>query len=347
MVLKSVLVAFLASVLLFGANAQAQSWVNPETCTVPSIEISETRFPETWMVAQEDIYVNGRGKFWKITAPNGAVSHLWGTVHSSVIEVLKLPPELESAIETARVVMPEIAPDDWAAHLLTQDNDPEALIGAARDDPPHGFLTGEVRDWAIAWLEASGLGEEAMSFMTVQMLAEYLTEDPCLKYEALLPIQDIWILQKARIAGAVVTGLEAPQSFRLELAHPKWADHVRAIIQVFASYLNPAYFTGDGSYYGMYVQGRNAAMMSADLVDLKQVFGDEKGERLFELTQDYLVTFRNRRFVKTAQPELLKGGALLAVGAFHLPGENGMVALLRQEGFTVERIVVNGEIGTE
>ncbi|MCB8829204.1 TraB/GumN family protein [Escherichia coli] len=31
-----------------------------------------------------------------------------------------------------------------------------------------------------------------------------------------------------------------------------------------------------------------------------------------------------------------KGNAFIAVGALHLPGEKGLVALLRSKGFTVE-----------
>ena len=35
---------------------------------------------------------------------------------------------------------------------------------------------------------------------------------------------------------------------------------------------------------------------------------------------------------------LEKGNAFMAVGALHLPGKDGLVALLRDEGFTVEPV---------
>ena len=39
-------------------------------------------------------------------------------------------------------------------------------------------------------------------------------------------------------------------------------------------------------------------------------------------------------------PWLEKGNAFMAVGALHLPGDKGLVALLREKGFTLEPVVV-------
>lgn len=47
---------------------------------------------------------------------------------------------------------------------------------------------------------------------------------------------------------------------------------------------------------------------------------------------------RNRRMVERAVPYLREGGLVIAVGALHLPGEDGLVELLRAEGFQVEGV---------
>ena len=39
-----------------------------------------------------------------------------------------------------------------------------------------------------------------------------------------------------------------------------------------------------------------------------------------------------------AEPLLDKGGVFIAVGALHLPGDKGLVALLRDGGYTVSPI---------
>ena len=53
--------------------------------------------------------------------------------------------------------------------------------------------------------------------------------------------------------------------------------------------------------------------------------------------QELLLDSRNRRWSKKLAPVLAKGGAFVAVGAGHLPGERGLVTLLRDRGFSVER----------
>jgi len=47
---------------------------------------------------------------------------------------------------------------------------------------------------------------------------------------------------------------------------------------------------------------------------------------------------RNRTMVKRMIPLLQRGSAFVAVGAAHLPGEEGMLYLLEQEGYRVTRI---------
>ena len=47
---------------------------------------------------------------------------------------------------------------------------------------------------------------------------------------------------------------------------------------------------------------------------------------------------RNRTWMPGLSSELSRGGAFVAVGALHLPGEGGLVELLRGRGFTVTRI---------
>lgn len=49
----------------------------------------------------------------------------------------------------------------------------------------------------------------------------------------------------------------------------------------------------------------------------------------------YVVTDRNKIMAERAKPYLDKGRAMIAVGAAHLPGDEGLVELLRKQGFTV------------
>jgi uncharacterized protein YbaP (TraB family) len=48
---------------------------------------------------------------------------------------------------------------------------------------------------------------------------------------------------------------------------------------------------------------------------------------------------RNHTMVRRALPWLQEGGLLIAVGALHLPGEQGLVELLRDQGMTVTPLI--------
>lgn len=63
--------------------------------------------------------------------------------------------------------------------------------------------------------------------------------------------------------------------------------------------------------------------------------GDEVLMRWFE---DKVMTERNHRMVERLRPRLAEGGAFVAVGALHLPGEEGILRLLERQGYRVTRL---------
>jgi len=58
---------------------------------------------------------------------------------------------------------------------------------------------------------------------------------------------------------------------------------------------------------------------------------DELAKRLMHS----LIDERNQRMLERMLPELKKGRTFIAVGALHLPGEFGLLNLLRKAGFAV------------
>ena len=51
-----------------------------------------------------------------------------------------------------------------------------------------------------------------------------------------------------------------------------------------------------------------------------------------------IMSERNRTMDERAQKYLKEGGLMIAVGALHLPGEDGLVNLLRKRGYTVTAV---------
>ena len=63
----------------------------------------------------------------------------------------------------------------------------------------------------------------------------------------------------------------------------------------------------------------------------------EEAQMMQRFEQDFVVE-RNFRMVERLQPLLAAEPSFIAVGALHLPGETGILALLEQSGFLVSRV---------
>ena len=77
---------------------------------------------------------------------------------------------------------------------------------------------------------------------------------------------------------------------------------------------------------------KNQQMDSLESTMSKSEFGGDE-------FSDFLLGNRNRNWVKQLNSIMKKSGVLVAVGAGHLPGKDGLIELLRKEGYTVEPLV--------
>jgi hypothetical protein len=86
---------------------------------------------------------NSQGRFWRITASCGEVSHLWGTMHSSHRAIPTHPTEVEATLRDARVLAIEADPD------LDSRDEVEALYDPAATWRP--------------WTDSNGPGQTPMT----------------------------------------------------------------------------------------------------------------------------------------------------------------------------------------
>jgi len=85
----------------------------------------------------------------------------------------------------------------------------------------------------------------------------------------------------------------------------------------------------------LYLNRKIAAAMPFQLALAREVgIGDDA----FAGFQQKLLIDRNVKMEKSAEPLLQEGGVFIAVGALHLVGKKGLVALLREASYTVTAI---------
>lgn len=327
---------------------QAQHWATRAVCDVSDIAVFDDAFAPATRTEIENAAAripNGVGRFWRITAPNGAVSYLWGTMHSSDPRILDLPQEVEDAIEAARVVVLEIDPIAPTRRIYERDLARSDWFRPARSnvDLVEDGLPSEILEWIRQRTHGIGWGRKAPERLTFGALAELLLSDPCDDFSAgIIPIQDSRIQTLALVEGAGILALEETGRIKARLDRPDQDEFAIDFLSVYGSYLNPEIRWQDrATVFALYLSGRIGAMMAWDRSYVSLILQDNG--RAVDRVNAYLLDERNRGFVAAAEEALQSGDVLVAVGAFHLPGEAGMVALLRNAGFEVTRIRLPGE----
>lgn len=337
------------ALLVAASGAQAQAWATREVCEPPRITVHDTVFaPEgaEELGRRAALIPNSTGRFWRITAPGGGISHLWGTMHSSHRTVLDLPDDVLDALKTARQVALEIDPrfPDRESHdrFMRGDN----VYRPARS----GFrfadlgLPRDIERHLGNRLVSLGWPRSALDQLKFGTLAELLLYDPCEDFAGgVLPTQDSYLQTLAHIDGIPILPLEDSDRLSRKLNTPGNEALARAIIGTYAVYLSPgATPEARATAFALYREGRIGMAMAWDRAQVSAALGNE-GPALYALMTDYLVDERNVDFVTAAREALTAGGLFVAVGNFHLPGEQGMIALLRQGGFDVTRVPLPGE----
>ena len=332
-------------------SVQAQEWVTPEFCDVSDIHLTEAQFADVLASVAEtgiDAPVNGHGRFWQITSPEGSVSHLWGTFHSSERRALDLPQAVEYAIENARIIALE------SDHRARDRADLERVYSYSDwwDDgllPPTGLalLAGadlRIQGWIEERFAAIGYTPDTLPYFTQGAIANVLLGDPCEDLSlGVLPIQDNFILTLAHVQDIEIVGLESSFAFFDTLNDPENRALASAMITSYGAYLEPLEDRVErAEWLTLYTSGEIGAMMVLDRAFTLEKLGP-LGESALALRDGYLLETRNRNWLERIEPELRKGNVFMAVGSFHLPGETGLVALLREAGFQVSRVPVEGE----
>lgn len=332
---------------------KAQDWATKDVCTVKTPKIHDAAFRPTTLDAlttEAAQIENGTGRFWSVVAPNGATSHLWGTFHSSDPLILDLPKTVKDTVANARAVAVEIdfafaSRDDFRADQyqplrFNEASDPFDFDKSG--DTTIANLPPEISNWILARAIELGWTEDVELILSPAGIAEMLLGDPCEDFQGYtLPIQDDYIKLLGQLGGADIISLENRNDILTDLtASPDIAD---AIIAVYAAYLKPETTNAArATSFALYRQGQIGAMFAWDQSFIADTLGDI-GPKALEQTNAYLLDHRNQRFLKRLEDELPKGGVFVATGTFHLPGQAGLVAQLRTQGYTVTRRVLPGE----
>lgn len=274
---------------------------------------------------------NSNALLWRVTKNGGAASYLFGTIHLSDPRVTTLSPAVSDALSKAKVVALEV---EDLSQSATSAAIAEAvdLVVFSDDQSLSTLLSKEEFDVVSARLTKMGLGGQMASLFKPWVVSLLTAVSDCerARVSSGKRVLDMVIAHKARDLGVPVVGLETLK-LQLETAASIPLDEQLYTLRTGIHYSKRADDLME-TLISLYINRQMGAALPFQK-HLARAAGTKNGS--FEGFQRELVEKRNRKMRTHMLPLLGKGNAFVAVGAMHLIGDEGIVALLRKSGFDV------------
>ena len=274
---------------------------------------------------------NAEAVLWKVDAPGGQTSHLFGTIHLSDPRVSVLSDNVKATLGKSTMLAVEVADLSDSAMGAAMADAAQSLMYADGKS-----LTDKLSGPEIAQVEAivgkSGMPIESAHMLRPWLLNMLLSVSECERRQmaAGATVLDIRLAEDAQKQAIPIVGLESiAQQLTALSAMPE--DQQLLMLK---SGLKYADRTDDmmETLVQLYLKRQMGAAIPFQLA-LAAKTGVPPSA--FDGFQKALLFDRNERMRDTMRPLLDKGRAFIAVGALHLSGDKGLVALLRQAGFTI------------
>lgn len=261
-----------------------------------------------------------QGMLWRVER-SGKVSYLFGTMHSDDPRVVDVPAPVQSTFAAADRLVMEV---ELNAQSVT------ALAGAMffTDGRSLSDVLGP-GDYqrAVAAMVEHGYPETIVASMRPWAVMATLSV-PRPRTGRFL---DLVLSEQAQQQGKPVVGLETPQEQIAVFADLSDADQKLLLLDTLRQLdslesqfeeLLQLYLRRD---LGGLLEFQRESMADSD-------------PRVATLFEGRAIVDRNRRMARRIGPQLDVGNSFIAVGALHLPGEQGLLQLLRREGYGISRV---------
>ncbi len=327
--------AVLPLAVLLVASAALAAEPAEDTCHGVNM-LDETRQKEPALyrqiMAEAEATQNSAALLWKVEGKDAPASYLFGTVHLTDERVTKLSPAVERALDDSKMIALEASDLNERASVLAQSAPLVMFTDGQRLD---AMLSEPEYEAVKTVITRSGMPADLAALFKPWIVTMIMSVSDCerTKMQQGVRVLDMKIAEAATARGLPVVGLETiPEQLEALAAVPEdqQVKMLRASLK-FADRTNDITET----LVQLYLSRKISAAMPFQIALARRVgIGDEA----FAGYQQKLLVERNAKMRATAEPLLEKGGLFIAIGALHLSGPEGMVAQLRQAGYTVSPI---------
>ena len=277
---------------------------------------------------------NAAALLWKVERAGKAPSYLFGTMHLTDERVTTLSPAAKSALASARRLILEV--DDLSPGNFIKAFAKARDLMMFTDGRRLEQLLSDAEFQKVAEiLQRSGLPAQLAGMFRPWVATLMLALSDCEKQRAAQGQQplDLRLAREAEGLGIAIAGLETLEGQFRAMAEVPEADQVemlKASVRV--------YDRADDlieTMVQLYVTRQLGAIWPLQLVLAEKV---GVAPKVFDAAEQSLLVARNLRMRDKALAHLDEGGAMIAVGALHLQGTQGLVALFRAAGYTVTAV---------
>ncbi len=265
---------------------------------------------------------------WQITSKQGEVSYLFGTYHLIGNEYLNAHPQVAEAYKKSEITVVETLIDstklmEVASMSLMTKNTLWDFYDTAEFE-----LINQVIE------EQTGMNLNVMTQMKPVAIAMFYSlslaqqelQDSELDFSG-QPI-DVYFASQAKKRGKTVVTLETMmEQMRLLYDSDSLQEQATMLLKM--------------------VEDTTVESLN---IDLLRLYKSEDLTGMYQLSEDQGDSYgdmsifledRNHKWIEKLVPVLEQGEAFIAVGALHLPGKEGLIALLSQEGYELKPIMPN------
>jgi uncharacterized protein YbaP (TraB family) len=296
----------------------------------------EARSPSVFATVMSESHetANTEAVLWKVEKPGLQPSYLLGTMHLSDPRISQLSPRVKDIIAHSKSVALEVADLSDRAVGIAMANAGRLLIYTNGKTLSTELSEDEFKKVQRV-VQQAGMPEAASGVLKPWLISMLLSTSDCERRQvaAGAKVLDLQVAQEAQRNGLAVHGLETIEQ-QLESLASIPEDQQIAMLKVGLKYAD----RGDDlmeTITQMYLKRQIGAAMPFQLA-----LAAEMGvpASAFDGFKKALLADRNVRMRDAAEPLLQNGSAFIAVGALHLVGSSGLVALLRERGYTVAAV---------
>ena len=278
------------------------------------LTIADCRVTEETSSDSNSIVKFSDALLWKISKAGSSPSYVFGTMHVSDPGITNLPEAVKSALNNSDVFVMEALPT--LEEILSFSQMMFYSDGTTLND----YLDDELFHRIAEILSTFQIPAEAVA--TMRPWAAFLT----MNYPAnnAMPL-DLILFETAKRQGARTMGLETLSEQGAVFSEMAVEDQLRLLLDTVCNY----------DSFNQNIEDMKQFYLNKDLNGLLNAVNNHPyaDEPIYKELNRRILTDRNKIMVDRMQAVLQEGDAFIAVGALHLPGENGVIARLSQHGY--------------